>query len=159
MRIALRVDASVRMGVGHLKRCLALADALQATGAEPLFVTRDLGLDLTDLIQRHGDYAVRRLPAPSEACPTDGQEPLHAAWAGVSWQQDAAETVQLLRALQCSWLLVDSYALDARWHRRVVDELGLQVAAIDDLADRPLAVDLLIDHNLASDHHQNTSHR
>lgn len=154
MRIALRVDASVRMGVGHLKRCLALADALRVTGAEPLFVMRDLGLDLAGLIQRHGDYAVRRLPAPLATCPADGQEPLYAAWAGVSWQQDAAETVQLLRALECSWLLVDSYALDARWHRRVADELGLQVAAIDDLADRPLAVDLLIDHNLASDHHQ-----
>jgi UDP-2,4-diacetamido-2,4,6-trideoxy-beta-L-altropyranose hydrolase len=154
VRIALRVDASVQMGVGHLKRCLALADALRCAGAEPLLVTRDLGLDVAGFLRQHGSFPVRLLAFPRSPSAEDPQAPLHAPWAGVDWQRDAEETVQQLRTIDCDWLIVDSYALDARWHRRVSEELGVRVAAIDDLADRPLAVALLIDHNLADDHQQ-----
>jgi UDP-2,4-diacetamido-2,4,6-trideoxy-beta-L-altropyranose hydrolase len=154
MRIALRVDASVEMGIGHLKRCLSLAEALRSTGADPLFVTRDLGLDVGDFIRRHGDFAVRRLPAPLDAISVGHHAESHTDWAGVAWQQDAKETLEQVRECECAWLLIDSYAFDARWHRHVGNELGVRVAAIDDLADRPMAVALLIDHNLASDHHQ-----
>ncbi len=152
MRIAIRVDASVELGMGHLKRCLALADALRSVGADALFVTRDSELNVSQVIQRHGNYAVRYLPAPKELSSGEVQASTRLARNVVSWQQDACETVEQLRSIDCAWLLVDSYALDARWHGHVRQELGVRIAAIDDLADRSLAVDLLIDHNLATDH-------
>ena len=40
MRVAIRVDASVDMGVGHLMRCLALADAMQDRGSEITIISR-----------------------------------------------------------------------------------------------------------------------
>ena len=40
--IALRADASVRTGTGHLRRCLSLAHALIACGAHPYFISRRL---------------------------------------------------------------------------------------------------------------------
>ena len=41
-RVSIRVDTSVRIGTGHLKRCLALAEALEEAGAEVSLVVRPI---------------------------------------------------------------------------------------------------------------------
>ena len=41
MRVAIRADASLLIGTGHITRCKTLADALQARGAEVRFVCRE----------------------------------------------------------------------------------------------------------------------
>jgi UDP-2,4-diacetamido-2,4,6-trideoxy-beta-L-altropyranose hydrolase len=65
---------------------------------------------------------------------------------------DAAQTIERVAAWQPDWVLVDHYALDARWHNALRSALGVRLAAIDDIADRALAVDLLVDHNISEDH-------
>lgn len=155
MRIALRVDASATIGLGHLLRCLALAQALRTLGVEACFVTRDLGLDSAACLQAAG-FSVHRLPAPgaTAAAAAPGAAP-HAAWLGVPAALDAAETIAALRTTApCDWVVVDHYALDADWHRTVAAATGASIAVIDDLADRPLAAALLIDHNLAEPDHR-----
>ena len=49
------------------------------------------------------------------------------------------------------WVVVDHYGLDAGWHRAIAALTGAQVAVIDDLANRPVACDVLIDQNLRAD--------
>ena len=155
MRIAIRVDASPVMGLGHLQRCLALAAALRETGAECVFVTRDLGVNGADRIARAG-HPVHRLPAPGTAEPIEGGPP-HAAWAQVAWTVDAAQTCDGLAGMAVQWVVVDHYAFDASWHRTVAARLATRVAVIDDLADRPLDAALLIDQNLHDDHQRKYS--
>ena len=47
MKVLFRLDASDQIGMGHLSRCLVLADALQQEGAEITFACRQLpGSDL-----------------------------------------------------------------------------------------------------------------
>jgi UDP-2,4-diacetamido-2,4,6-trideoxy-beta-L-altropyranose hydrolase len=41
MRIAIRTDAGKQIGYGHLRRCMTLADALRARGADVQFVDSD----------------------------------------------------------------------------------------------------------------------
>jgi UDP-2,4-diacetamido-2,4,6-trideoxy-beta-L-altropyranose hydrolase len=153
MEVALRVDASATIGLGHLQRCLALAHALRALAVGTVFVTRDLGLDSAARIAAEG-FAVRVLPAPLPGMdPSElGALPPHAAWAGVPVLQDAAETVAALRTGRGSmpdWVVVDHYALDGVWHSAVAKASGTRLAVIDDLADRSLQADLVIDQNLA----------
>ncbi len=131
LRVALRADASQQMGLGHVRRCLSLAQALSDIGSPTCMVTRWLGVDTAMLSAQAGVTHIR-LDATAD--------------------QDAAATAALLRDWSPDLIVVDHYALDAHWHATIKAMLPVRIAAIDDLADRPLAVDLLIDHNYARDH-------
>jgi UDP-2,4-diacetamido-2,4,6-trideoxy-beta-L-altropyranose hydrolase len=144
MRVVFRTDASVTIGTGHVMRCLTLADALRARGAECHFVTRALPGHLGALIIERG-HGVTLLAAPAGNAVMPSGPPAHAAWAGVPWEQDLAET----RAAcgPADWLIIDHYAFDARWQRGLADRAE-RIMVIDDLADRPHVATLLLDQNL-----------
>ena len=148
---SIRVDASATIGTGHIKRCLALAHALIELGAQVCLVTRALDGVAAQML-RDVPCTVHWLSAPRCDVTTDSASPLHAAWAGVSWTQDAEDTAKALQAERPDWLVVDHYAFDARWHDAMREALGCRLLVIDDTADRPLAPDVLLDHNWALDH-------
>lgn len=151
MRVAIRVDASRAIGTGHLRRSLALGEALRSCGAQVRFVTRSLGLDSAGMIAGAGFEGTALLGPPGSVFAPDPAIP-HSAWGEVPQQRDLEESVAALADFAPEWLVVDSYAFDARWHRGVANGLGCRIAVIDDLADRKLACDVLIDHTFAPDH-------
>lgn len=142
MRVAFRADASVTIGTGHVMRCLTLADMLRTRGADCRFLTRDLPGHLGAVIAQRG-FTVALLDAPTGPAPSG--PPDHAAWAGVTWQQDLADTRAAID--RADWLVVDHYAFDAHWQTGLADRAG-RIMVIDDLADRPHAAALLLDQNL-----------
>ncbi len=87
MKVAIRTDASVRIGSGHVMRCLTLAEELRVQGAEVLFICRDLPGNLNAVIAEQG-FDLCQLP-------TTGNQDIsldwnkHADWLGVPWLQDA----------------------------------------------------------------------
>lgn len=152
MRVAIRVDLSVPMGLGHARRCQSLAFALRDSGAQILFVSRPMDLDSRAVLSRPF-YDVRLLERPAGAYERiDQAAPQHASWAGVSWEQDANDTIAALRGWQPDWLVIDHYSFDSRWHTSVRHALGCRILVVDDLADRDLDADILVDHNWCDDH-------
>lgn len=127
MRVAFRADASISLGAGHVMRCLTLADEWKGRGAETLFVSRNTPGHLGDVVRARG-HAVSLLPDSADR------------------QADAAAT-QAALAAGVDWLVVDHYALDARWER-AQRPLARHILALDDMADRPHDCDLLLDQNL-----------
>lgn len=146
MHIALRTDASLQIGTGHVMRCLTLADALREYGAECTFICRPHPGHLLELIAQRGHLAVA-LPAPSTGSAQTPAVPAHAAWLGTDWETDAQDTRQALGDKVWDWLVVDHYALERSWEQ-VVRPVCQRLMAIDDLADRPHDCDLLLDQNL-----------
>jgi len=142
--IAVRVDASLEIGTGHVMRCLTLAEALRKEGAEITFVSREAPGNMIDVVESKG-FRVIRLPEPDGPVPEG--PPMHAPWAGVSWQRDAEETDTALSASTLDWLVIDHYAFDERWEKKIRRD-GMQIMAIDDIADRPHHCELLLDQNL-----------
>jgi UDP-2,4-diacetamido-2,4,6-trideoxy-beta-L-altropyranose hydrolase len=147
MNVAFRLDVSTFIGTGHLMRCLSLALSLQEMGVRCYFVMRQLGLDMTGRVRAAG-FEVHELPAPAGMRNFNS----HSDWACVDEIQDATETGSLLSSIQLSWVLVDHYSFGAKWHSKMRAMTSAQIAAIDDLGDRQMAIDVLIDHNYNSDH-------
>ncbi|UCV10585.1 UDP-2,4-diacetamido-2,4,6-trideoxy-beta-L-altropyranose hydrolase [Dechloromonas denitrificans] len=134
MRILIRTDASVKIGSGHLMRCLTLADQLVGAGAEVAFVCRDLPGAMFDLLSMRG-FRFAKLPSVEDGC--------------VSQQRDAAETTEAIGQLysdRLDWLIVDHYLLDASWEQ-LLRPCTRKIMVIDDLADRSHDCELLLDQN------------
>lgn len=146
MTILFRTDASIAMGSGHVMRCLTLADELRKRGAEVMFMCREHTGHLISLIEGKG-YQVVRLQQPESEYVTAPEDVSHAAWLGVSWQQDAADTINALADAHPQWLIIDHYAIDYRWEQKLRSHVG-KIMVVDDLADRPHDCDLLLDQNL-----------
>lgn len=148
--VAIRVDASVRMGAGHLQRCLTLADALRERGARSTFVCRSLPEQFDETLARKGHDLIRLAPARETV--VGETSPPHAAWLGSTQREDAEQTAAALDATDLDWLVADHYALDARWES-AMRPFARHILAIDDLADRPHDCDLLLDQNYYVDLH------
>lgn len=142
--VVFRVDASLQIGTGHVMRCLTLAAALKRQGASCQFVCRAHEGHLLDHIARQG-YDVSHLPLRQGMAVSDGTA--HGDWLGCAWATDAAQTIAALGGRSVDWLIVDHYALDARWEEMIAPH-AVHILAIDDLADRLHACELLLDQNL-----------
>ena len=150
MRVVFRVDSSLDIGTGHVMRCLTLGERLKESGIAVTFICRDLPGNLSGYIESRG-FAVQRLPAPSTLTAAGLSTHNYGAWLGVHWQDDAAQTAELLaQSGAVDWLVVDHYALDAGWERRL-RPLVQKIMAIDDLANRTHDCDLVLDQNFYLD--------
>ena len=146
MKVVFRVDASLEIGNGHVMRCLTLADALRRKGAECHFIGRQHEGNLLDYIRELG-FEVSELIRSRAITTCEEPIPIHANWLGSDWANDAEQTLAILNGAVADWLVVDHYALDARWERRVRHACR-SLMVIDDLADRRHDCDLLLDQNL-----------
>jgi UDP-2,4-diacetamido-2,4,6-trideoxy-beta-L-altropyranose hydrolase len=153
MKIAFRTDASLQIGTGHVMRCLTLANALQEAGAQCHFICREHPGNLIELIRQRG-FLVTVLPPGVEAVAIleqrDETQPNYAAWLGADWGTDAAQTKVGVGETAVDWLIVDHYALDARWEQ-MLRPVCRHLMVIDDLANRAHDCDLLLDQNLGRD--------
>lgn len=144
MKIGIRVDSSSAMGSGHLMRCVLLGRYFREQGDEVFFLSRELPLHQIEQIEAD-QFRVFRLKAPTGS--PAGDLTLFEQWLGVLCEEDAREVAEILAGLQgIDWLVLDNYALDARWER-VIRPFVNKIMVIDDLADRVHDCDLILDQN------------
>lgn len=137
MNVVFRVDASYRIGSGHISRCLSLAKVLGERGVQSSFVCRHLPDSLAARIHSRAHELIR-LPAV--------EADMYADHTGTAQEEDAQQTKDALRGRRCDWVIVDHYALDFRWEK-ALREIASMIMVIDDLADRRHECDLLLDQN------------
>jgi UDP-2,4-diacetamido-2,4,6-trideoxy-beta-L-altropyranose hydrolase len=141
MKVIFRVDASLQMGTGHVMRCLTLAQVLKENGADAEFICRKHKGNLIDKIRLSG-FNVHELEVFEE---TEVDNKLaHSHWLGATQQQDADDCIEILKAEKPNWIIVDHYALDEQWQKRLKPYYE-KLMVIDDLADRKHQCDILLD--------------
>lgn len=154
MNIIFRVDASIQIGIGHVMRCLTLADALKNEGANCTFICREYSGNMLALIQSKG-HGVVALPTKEANTSLTSQHPRqeYLSWLGATPDEDAEQTIAAIQSLtadKSAWLIVDHYALDRDWEKQLRPYCQ-KIMVIDDLADRPHDCDLLLDQTFARD--------
>jgi UDP-2,4-diacetamido-2,4,6-trideoxy-beta-L-altropyranose hydrolase len=130
MIVVIRADADSSIGLGHVTRCLSLAEALVSLGCRLILVsTTAIPRFLTSNYGAMVDFRVM-----------------------TGSGDDVLSFVASLGDDLPDWVVVDHYRLDARWHSAVRQALGCRVLVIDDLADRRVSADIVVDHNPSTDH-------
>jgi UDP-2,4-diacetamido-2,4,6-trideoxy-beta-L-altropyranose hydrolase len=138
--VVFRVDSSTKMGSGHLMRCLTLADELKRRKYNITFICRGLEGNLIPLIE----YLVLILPKDDDFQSND----LYLNWLGATQEQDLEQTIKIIPK-NTDLLIIDSYALDKTWHKKL-RPYSKKIMAIDDLADRKFDCDIVLNQNLGT---------
>jgi len=149
MKIIFRTDGNVRIGSGHVIRCLTLAEALKNSGATVIFIARKHVGNINHLITKRGFRVVElSQPEPPEFSNfiENNDETGYISWLGVDVMQDVAETIYAIGKEKPDWLIVDHYSLGENW------EIALRpyvrnIMVVDDLANRIHECDILLDQN------------
>ncbi len=139
MSCVFRVDASIRIGAGHVMRCLAVAEQLKKHIQTIVFICRKSDADLISYIQAQG-YQVVALSALEKS---------------VSLEEDSASCNSEVEALVLFTLkkhnpcccIVDHYEIDWRWES-AIQPFCEKLCVIDDLANRKHSADFLLDSEL-----------
>lgn len=141
--VAIRVDASSVIGLGHASRCLALADALVRRGCGVTILTAS-GLGWRAAKAESFGCTVLRLDNSAHRPPSTG-------WPVPETGDAATSREALAKAnVRPTWVVTDGYGFGSEWHR-VLRQTGARILSIDERADRPLDCDLLVDPSLPAD--------
>lgn len=147
MKVVIRVDASLTIGTGHVMRCLTLAEGLQENGVTVIFICREHNGNLIERIEQKG-FECFSLAKSQDFFEPD--ELYHSSWLGCTQSQDVLMCKPLLANIMPEWLIVDHYAIDYRWHDALIPYYK-KLMVIDDLADRKLSADLVLNQNYGAD--------
>jgi UDP-2,4-diacetamido-2,4,6-trideoxy-beta-L-altropyranose hydrolase len=112
MKLLCRVDASTKMGTGHLMRSLALAQAWQAWGGEAIFCVATEIDKLASRLETEGVEAVHLSVLPGSI-------------------EDAQATSDLAKHRGVSWVVVDGYHFDA-CYQQIIKQSGVYLLFVDD---------------------------
>tara|TARA_B100001964_G_scaffold238280_1_gene303521 strand:+ start:146 stop:1228 length:1083 start_codon:yes stop_codon:yes gene_type:complete len=129
MNFFIRTDASIKIGTGHMMRCLTLADKLSMRGADVVFITKEDEGNSIGLIEKKG-FRLNRLPR------------------SIDLAEDRELTKKILKDLsKCpDMLIIDHYDVDISCES-LLREYVKMIMVIDDLADRRHDCDILLDQN------------
>ncbi len=126
--LCIRADAGTRMGIGHVMRCLALAQAWQDRGGRVVFITAAQSPALLQRLKLE-NVDVRHLQS-LEATP-----------------EDAAETITIARNAAADCIVLDGYHFNPNY-RSALKASGLQPLVIDDFSDTDLSqADFILNQN------------
>jgi UDP-2,4-diacetamido-2,4,6-trideoxy-beta-L-altropyranose hydrolase len=127
--VLFRADASAQSGIGHVMRCLAVAQAWQDGGGTAGFITHGLVPALHERIRSEGFevFAIHSQPGSTE---------------------DAAETGRILSMAGARWVFVDGYYFDSAYLASLRPLVPF-VALVDDYGDREsYPVDVVVNPNV-----------
>lgn len=136
-----RADAHANMGIGHVMRCLTLANILSDHGVQCHFFHKKSHSKIFKLISdRHNvvelDYE-NGFTAQNE----------YQNWLGSSQEWDVNQCIKKSKINKYDFIVVDNYALDEKWEEDI-STLSENVMVFDDLANRNHSCQLLVDSGL-----------
>ncbi|MEQ2009883.1 MAG: hypothetical protein ABMA26_24115, partial [Limisphaerales bacterium] len=130
-QLLLRADSGPQIGMGHVMRCLALAEPWLQAGSTVTLLTAAPSPAVRARAESLG-VSLCELPAPPGS------------------PADAAETIALAQSLRATWLVLDGYHFDDAF-QRAVKASGLRLLVFDDTAHAAhYSADFILNQNLGA---------
>ena len=165
MNIVFRVDASYKIGSGHLIRCRNLARVFKQRGLSVAFVCREYQINL---IQELRDEFIVFFLNKNKINPNYEVHNTYKNWLGCSEEEDAKDTFNALVNSKFripNFIFIDSYSIGINWQEtinkkfkreyNISSNLSLKYVFIDDIANRNFKADILINQNYYPYDHNN----
>jgi UDP-2,4-diacetamido-2,4,6-trideoxy-beta-L-altropyranose hydrolase len=115
--LLIRADASAEIGVGHVMRCLGLAQAWQASGGRAIFALATGLKELGDRLGSEGSGVVEVRAAPGS-------------------EEDAVWTKELGQRYGADWVVLDGFHFTRRYRENLRNG-NSRLLLLDDQGDRP----------------------
>jgi UDP-2,4-diacetamido-2,4,6-trideoxy-beta-L-altropyranose hydrolase len=136
LRILFRVDANSALGLGHLMRCLVLAEAFRSRGHSCAFLSLDSDINLLDILKSRG-YKPQDLLNQSSfgnnICLEKNKE----------FQESNYNCIKFGLEYMPNILVVDHYWIDYEWES-YFKNYDIKILVIDDLAKLKHNCDYLV---------------
>lgn len=129
-RIAIRVEGSSCIGMGHVARCLTLAEEFSRNEIESVFCLKDVDELFADEISRRG-FRVSLIPADAQT------------------QEDAAYFTSVFEKYNCQGAVLDGYDFHQDYLQRIRERIPF-ILSIDDLANNFLSSDIILNQNITA---------
>ena len=150
MKVFFRVDSSIELGTGHVRRCLTIAKGLKDLGVQDVvFICSRLEGNIIDDLTNHS-FEVRIIESNPEFNLEDVQQYRVPEIEILSKVQvvDAEQTIKLLNNEHPDILIADSYLFAETWEN-ILRPYVKSLVVIDDLANRLHNCDTIIDNNFS----------
>jgi UDP-2,4-diacetamido-2,4,6-trideoxy-beta-L-altropyranose hydrolase len=140
-KVIIRTDSSFQMGLGHVFRCLTLANQLVKYSCEVTFICREFEGNKAAHVIEQGHNVIYLKDDPNFK-----SDDLYETWLGASETDDAQEVIEALIAndIKPDMFIVDHYGISNKWHK-IVNKKKLPLLVIDDLANREYECSHLLD--------------
>lgn len=143
-KIVFRVDSGAHLGLGHLARCLALAEMFYDLRTEIFFITKKHFGSRPELIS--SQYKTFFINGTVDNYLPEEFKDSYEHWLGGSVEDDLRQTQSILSKIgHIDLFIVDNYSLGSEYERKIKAD---KIFAIDDLANRSHYCDYFLDQNL-----------
>ena len=127
MNIAFRADGGENVGMGHIQRCLALAQQLKEKRAEIIFISQKSGI-VKGEIEKKG---FREIELNKK----------------IGLKEDLLQTSEIIRENNIDTLITDSYAFNQSYLIKIKKRVSFLIS-VDDLCKFPFPSDIVINQNV-----------
>jgi len=155
--VVFRCDSSLKIGTGHVMRCITFAKELALIGYEVVFLCRSYEGNLIHLLKE--SFTVLILENNYLENKNDNLlkgKDIYENWLGCSQAEDAENCIRLIKDNSLGFinlLVIDHYSLNELWENHIKDFLKeendpsevTKIFVMDDLAERNHNCDYLVD--------------
>jgi UDP-2,4-diacetamido-2,4,6-trideoxy-beta-L-altropyranose hydrolase len=129
----IRVDASSKIGLGHLSRMVALGQMLIDSGQNVHFATIPCGVDLVDLLKLE-KFSIHLFPYPFFE------------------YDDLSATISLSKKIGADWIILDGYQFSTLYEKKIKENAKTnKVLRVDDYTKFHHIADILLSQNYGSE--------
>ena len=147
--VYIRVDSSLKIGSGHVERCLTLSKELKKKGMKIHFICRSHPGNMKSRIIDEG-FDITMLPVDKNISRSSNNG--YKSWLGANWKKDANDTSRIILKKKPRLLILDHYAIDIKWESLVKSSSNVKIMVVDGLGNRRHNCDILLDYTYSLEH-------